>query len=238
MTKQTSDLRSTWLLTPGLALLVVFFVVPMLFLVCISFLKYDQVQLFLNVLTLDNYTKFFINGGSSPSYQWKVNNINAGTNSSTFTYVPAQGDNVLCVMNSDLACTSGNPAVSGSISITVIPNSPVSVTISANPPGPVCATTSVSFSAAAVNGGIAPVYHWSVNGAPAGTDSPLFQFIPIEGDVISCQLISDVGCPQGNPAVSNDIIMIENCPSLAPGLNASECWRKPNGNIPSFRLER
>ena len=62
-----------------------------------------------------------LNGGSSPSYQWKVNNINAGTNSSTFTYVPAQGDNVLCVMNSDLACTSGNPAVSGSISITVIP---------------------------------------------------------------------------------------------------------------------
>lgn len=59
MTKLAANLRSAWLLGPGLTLLVVFFVVPMLFLVGISFLKYDQVHLYLDVLTLENYIKFF-----------------------------------------------------------------------------------------------------------------------------------------------------------------------------------
>jgi uncharacterized protein (TIGR02145 family) len=56
-----------------------------------------------------------VNGGSSPTYQWKVNGANAGTNSSNFTYIPTNGDSVRCVMTSNLGCVTGNPASSGEI---------------------------------------------------------------------------------------------------------------------------
>ncbi|MEI6899649.1 MAG: FISUMP domain-containing protein, partial [Bacteroidota bacterium] len=55
------------------------------------------------------------NGGSNPFYQWKVNGVNAGTNLSTYSYNPVIGDKVTCLMNSNLACVSGNPALSNEI---------------------------------------------------------------------------------------------------------------------------
>src|SRR5206468_1065022 len=62
-----------------------------------------------------------VNGGGSPSYQWKVNGINAGTNSPTYTTnTLSNGDVVTCVLTSSIAtCTTGNPATSNSISMTV-----------------------------------------------------------------------------------------------------------------------
>jgi uncharacterized protein (TIGR02145 family) len=55
------------------------------------------------------------NGGASPSYQWKVNGVNAGSNSPTFTYNPLNNDSVRCVMTSTLSCVSANPATSNKI---------------------------------------------------------------------------------------------------------------------------
>jgi len=56
-----------------------------------------------------------VNGGSNPSYQWKVNGINVGTNSSSFSYVPVNNDSVRCIINSNLSCVTGNPASSAKI---------------------------------------------------------------------------------------------------------------------------
>lgn len=57
------------------------------------------------------------NGGSNPSYQWKVNGSSSGTNNNTFTAALADGDEVSCVMTSSLACSS--PATANSSSITM-----------------------------------------------------------------------------------------------------------------------
>jgi len=56
-----------------------------------------------------------INGGPGPTYQWKVNGANAGTNSITFTYDPANNDSVNCITHSNLGCVTGNPATSSKI---------------------------------------------------------------------------------------------------------------------------
>ena len=50
------------------------------------------------------------NEGAAPGYQWKVNNVDAGTNSPSFTYTPANNDIVTCILTSSEACVSGNPA--------------------------------------------------------------------------------------------------------------------------------
>lgn len=65
------------------------------------------------------FTALPINGGTTPSYQWRVNGANAGTNSSTFTYYPSNGDMVLCRMTSSLWCAAPKPANSNTINMTV-----------------------------------------------------------------------------------------------------------------------
>ncbi|MEI7663527.1 MAG: hypothetical protein WCK34_15065, partial [Bacteroidota bacterium] len=67
------------------------------------------------------YTATPVNEGASPNYQWKVNGSNVGWNGSTYGYTPVNGDVVTCVLTSSLPCTSGNPATSGSITMSVNP---------------------------------------------------------------------------------------------------------------------
>jgi uncharacterized protein (TIGR02145 family) len=61
------------------------------------------------------------NGGSTPVYQWQVNGVNAGTNSNMYTFNPASDDLVSCILTSSLTCTSGNPASSNVITMTIKP---------------------------------------------------------------------------------------------------------------------
>jgi hypothetical protein len=68
--------------------------------------------------TLVTFTATPVNGGSTPSYQWKVNGIDAGTGSA-YAYVPINGDAVTCVLTSNAACVSGNPATSVAVIMTV-----------------------------------------------------------------------------------------------------------------------
>jgi len=63
-------------------------------------------------------------GGSVPAYQWRVNAVNAAnaTNAS-YTYMPANGDMVSCIMTSSELCPATNPVQSNVIimAVTVLP---------------------------------------------------------------------------------------------------------------------
>jgi hypothetical protein len=83
----------------------------------------------------------------------------------------------------------------------------ISIISSSNP---VCAGTSVNFTATSVNGGLSPVYQWQVNGTNAGTNSPVFTYIPASPDIVSCILTSSEICTMSNPDTSNTITMIVN----------------------------
>ncbi|MEI6434871.1 MAG: PKD-like domain-containing protein, partial [Bacteroidota bacterium] len=168
--------------------------------------------------TTVTYTATPANPGSNPSFQWKVNGINAGSNASAFAYIPANGEIVTCILtSSNTVCSSNNPATSNSITMVVNPLQPVSVSISPSS-NPVCAGTQVSFTAVPVNGGIAPQYQWKVNGLISGTNSPAYSYVPANGDSITCTLTSNVQCPSGNPALSNEITMTVN-PILPVGVS-------------------
>jgi uncharacterized protein (TIGR02145 family) len=152
------------------------------------------------------FTAAPVNGGSTPSYQWKVNGIPAGSNSSVYSYVPANGDAVSCTLSSSETCATGNPATSPAAIMTVNPLLPASVSIAASS-NPFCIGASVVFSAAAVNGGPLAAYQWKVNGTNAGANSSTYTYNPVAGDVISCILTSSLQCVSGSPASSNSIVM-------------------------------
>jgi len=159
--------------------------------------------------TTVTFTAVAVNGGTAPVYQWKKNGTNAGTNLPTYSYIPVNGDVITCVLTSSLTCTTGNPATSNAITMTVTASLPVSVSITASQ-NPVCPGTTVTFTATPVNGGTAPVYQWKKNGTNTGTNLPTYSFTPVNGDVITCVLTSSITCTTGNPATSNAITMVVN----------------------------
>ncbi|MBB3838558.1 hypothetical protein FHS57_002563 [Runella defluvii] len=62
------------------------------------------------------------NGGTTPSYQWKKNGNDVGTNSATYTDAAlANGDKVTCVMTSNATCVSTPTATSNEIPMVVCP---------------------------------------------------------------------------------------------------------------------
>src|SRR5205814_9450475 len=72
--------------------------------------------------------------GGTPSYQWKVNGVNAGTNSNTFQSATlVNGDVVTVVMTSSLACASPTTGTSNSITMAVTATVAPSVIIESAP---------------------------------------------------------------------------------------------------------
>ena len=93
--------------------------------------------------------------------------------------------------------------------MTVNPNLPVSVSIVASA-NPVCANTAVTFTATPTNERTTPSYQWKVNGITSGTNNNIYTYTPVNGDIVTCMLTSNITCPTGNPATSNAITMTVN----------------------------
>ena len=159
--------------------------------------------------TSDTFTATPTNGGATPAYQWKVNGTNAGANNPVYTYTPSNGDIVTCLLTSNATCATGNPATSNAINMTVNALLPVSVSVSPSA-NPVCAVTSVTFTATAANGGTTPAYQWKVNGTNVGTNSSTYSYVPANNDAITCVLTSNATCATGSPPTSNAINMTVN----------------------------
>jgi len=69
------------------------------------------------------FTATPVNGGTAPAYQWKVNGIDvAGANGSTYTYTPATGNTVTCVMTSNYPCTTISSVTSNTLTVNALPN--------------------------------------------------------------------------------------------------------------------
>ncbi|MFZ4522976.1 MAG: PKD domain-containing protein [Bacteroidales bacterium] len=192
-----------------------------------------------------NFTAIPVNGGPVPAFQWKVNGVNAGTNSTAYSYVPTNNDVVSCVLTSNSLCTSGNPATSNSVTMIVNPIVPVSVSIAASV-NPVDEGTPVTFTATAINGGATPAYQWKVNNINAGTNTDTYSYIPVNGDIITCILTSAEPCATGSPATSNAITMIVNSVPVIRYVNGvtvsgTECYDATQtievaGNETSFTI--
>ncbi|MBK9542524.1 MAG: IPT/TIG domain-containing protein [Bacteroidetes bacterium] len=160
------------------------------------------------------------NGGASPTYQWKKNGVNVGTNSTTYTDAAlANGNTISCVMTSNAACVTGSPATSNTLTMTVTTSVAASVSIAASPSTTICSGTSVTFTATPTNGGTTPAYQWKKNGVNVGTNSTTYTDAGLtNGNTITCVLTSNANCVTGSPATSNTITMTVN-PNVAASVS-------------------
>jgi hypothetical protein len=156
------------------------------------------------------FTATATNGGSAPSYQWKVDGVNAGTNAATFsTSTLTAGQVVTCDLTSNLACASQTNASSNAITMSftaaVTPSVSIAITAGTNPSA---AGASVTFTATPTNGGTTPSYQWKVAGVNAGTNSATFTSTTItNGQIVTCVMTSNAACASPTTATSNGITM-------------------------------
>ena len=140
------------------------------------------------------FTATGVNGGATPGYSWSVNGTTVtGATSSTYIYVPANGDVVMGIMASSATCATP-AAVSASDTITVLDHATPGVTISANPGSTVCANTIVTFTAVPAFGGAIPTFTWQKNGITVLTAGATYSYVPLDGDNISVEITSDYPC--------------------------------------------
>ncbi len=173
------------------------------------------------------FTATATNGGT-PTYQWQVNGVNAGTNSSTFTTTTlTNGQIVTCIMTSSITCATNPTATSNAItmvvSTSVTPAVAIALTTGTNP---MCAGASATFTATAANGGTTPAFQWLVNGANAGTNSATFTTTTLtNGQIVTCVMTTSAACPSSATATSNAITMVVNPSPAAPvaGSNSAIC---------------
>jgi hypothetical protein len=143
-----------------------------------------------------------VNGSSNPVYQWKLNGSTVGTNSPSFAAIGFNNaDQVQCVLTNAVACSGGLPT---SNTISILVNSAINpqISIQANK-SLVCLQDTVVFSATTSFAGINPSLEWKKNDVLVGTGASYLLPNPATGDIIKCQLNTQVGCQ----AISNSIAM-------------------------------
>ena len=180
--------------------------------------------------TAVTFTATPINGGTTPSYQWYVNGVNAPSTTATFTSATLLHNDVITVkMLSTENCISNNPATSGAIKVNVISRviPSVSIVASANP---ICAGTAVTFTATPVNAGAAPLYQWYLNGTPISgqVTSKYTSTALVDKDQVWVEITNTDIC--GAKALSNIIIMtVHPLPdaTLAGGITICKNGTKP-----------
>ncbi|MBS1513154.1 MAG: T9SS type A sorting domain-containing protein [Bacteroidetes bacterium] len=150
-----------------------------------------------------------VNGGTSPSYQWKLNGSNiGGATAATYTSNSlANGNQVSVVLTSNLACVSTSTGTSPvvTMSLGTVTAAVASSASSTN----ICSGTSVTFTATPTNGGALPTYQWKLNGSNIGgaTASTYSSSTLNNSDQVSVVMTSSIGCAVSNPATSTATTM-------------------------------
>ena len=153
---------------------------------------------------LVSFSALTTNGGTLATYDWSVNGYPQSAVGSNFNYMPINGDVIAVVLHSSAACATP-PAVSTSLTITVLDNGMPAVTVTSTPGDTVCHGTAVNFTATDVFGGT-PDLTWVVNGANVSTGSS-YSYVPVDNDIVYVSMNSNYRCRSVTTVQSNHIMM-------------------------------
>ncbi|WP_324670953.1 gliding motility-associated C-terminal domain-containing protein [Hymenobacter sp. GOD-10R] len=153
------------------------------------------------------FTATATNVGTTPAFQWFVNNT-AVANGPTFTSSTlVTGDQVRVTVTASVGICSTGPATA-TVTVTRTPVALPTLAIAVQPGAPVCLGAPLTFSIANVTEpGLTPTYQWQVNGSDvAGATNPVFTSTALrEGQIVTLRLRTTDACGQPTTAVSNGI---------------------------------
>jgi gliding motility-associated-like protein len=169
--------------------------------------------------TTVNFTATPVNGGSTPVFQWQINGINTGMNSTTLSSNSlVNGDKVTCHITGNARCATPSGATSNVVTMVINPYVTPSITIAASTNN-ICPGELITFNANPLNGGLAPAYQWQVNGLNEGNNTATFASTTfVNGDVVKCIITSNAPCTAIPTANSNSIIVVVN-PPVSPSVD-------------------
>jgi hypothetical protein len=154
--------------------------------------------------TAVTYTATPTNEGTTPTYEWYVNDISAATGTG-YSYVPSNGDIVRVTLRPGGICVDPDSATTTQTQI-ITPLAAPGVTIAVAPSNPSCLGRPVTFSATPMLGGSAPGYRWTKNGVNVAT-GPTYTYVPATGDMVYCVMTSNYQCRNVDTGISNMISM-------------------------------
>jgi len=152
------------------------------------------------------------------TYQWHVNGVNVGGNSSSYTYSPVVGDVITCTVTTPAgSCYTAATVNSNTITITLASSIVPVISITGN--DTVCTGNAITYTAATnVVGG---TYNWHVNGASVGTNSSTYTYNPTNGDVITCTITTASSCYTIPSVTSNAISIFVTSTPIVPTISIS-----------------
>ncbi len=117
-----------------------------------------------------NFTAQVENGGDSPIYDWRVNDVSVGVGSEFTSSSLNDNDIVSCILTSSQTCVTSAEAMSNVIVVTIFPiaNPEISLVSTGTE---VCEGGSMTFNATPIEGGLIPTITWFVDGMVLPNDS-------------------------------------------------------------------
>ena len=178
-----------------------------------------------------------INGGLLPSYQWKQNGTDVGTDSTNFTTNTLHnGDVVSLSLTSSAVCA--DPIIVSSNSIAVSVNS-VTPSLSITGEATVMQDSIALVSSSITNGGNLPAYQWQDSTAKhswlniKNATSSAINYTPVKtGDKIRCILTSNAACATNATTISNTLaftvdVAVTPTPTTVPANNKVKLYPNP-----------
>jgi hypothetical protein len=152
-----------------------------------------------------NYTASAVNGGTAPTYLWKVGGLPKATGA-TFSTIPVIGDVITVEMTGNAYCASA-PTATTSVAMDMMPYVMPTATVSVNPGVAICTGTPVTMSAITTQGGTTPGYSWLKNGVFVGASVSYEDIAVKDGDVYVFMLRSNLRCRMSDTVFSDPVVI-------------------------------
>ena len=141
--------------------------------------------------------------GCSDEFEFRYDNAGSWATYTPGSSLPTAGHTLVEIRgrragcNTSLGCNETPWEVLASWTV----NTALPVIVTINPSSdPICAGASVTYTAVVQNGGATPTYNWKVNNVSVNDYTNTYTYIPNDGDVITCEVLSSEPCSAPNPA--------------------------------------